>query len=182
MRGRPSGFTLIEVMMVVAVIGLLASVSIPTYQRFQLRSRQSERTTMLEAIRAAVEDYHVRQGRLPNDAGGATSTLSLQPNPNALVTPQKRPFRVTSAPGDHWGDLSLIVEGGVYYTYWGSGIMAGTSRDYWLNAEGDLDGDGVTNLLARRFLYDGTTLLRLAGTHSSKCSWESDLPAGGGVF
>jgi prepilin-type N-terminal cleavage/methylation domain-containing protein len=183
MRRRPSGFTLVEIMVAVAITGLLASVSIPTYERIQLRSRQAERSAMLESVRRAVEEYYVRQGRLPLDNGDGTSTLSLQPNPNATVTPQKRPFRLTSAPGDHWADLSLMVEGGVYYVYWGAGQLDSPSRDYTINAEGDLDGDSATNTISRRFLYVSDALQYPPGVHrAGNWSSETEVPADGSTF
>jgi len=75
------------------------------------------------------------------------------------------------------------VEGGVYYQYWGTGSSAGPVRQYWLMAEGDLDGDGVNNIVQRWFSYQGTTLQKIAGTNPNwKWTWENDLPAGGGTF
>lgn len=182
-RSRPQGFTVIELMLVVTVIGLLASVALPSFQRYQLRSRQTERAVMLESIRRAVEDYSARNSRFPRDLGAGGSALSLPANPDPTVTPQKRPFRRVGPAGDHWADLSLLVDGSVYYVYWGSGAQAGQSRDYWLVADGDLDGDGATNRLSRRFLYAGPDLQRLpGGATTGNWSFDVEIPAGGGVF
>ena len=51
------GFTLIELMIVVAIIGILAAIAIPNFVKFQCRSKQSEAKTNLKAIYVAQESY-----------------------------------------------------------------------------------------------------------------------------
>lgn len=53
------GFSLVELMVVVAIIGILASIAIPNYQRFQRKARQSEPRTNLSAIYAAEKTFNV---------------------------------------------------------------------------------------------------------------------------
>lgn len=65
-----SGFSLIELMIVVAIIGILASIAIPNYQKFVRKSRQSEAKSTLEAIYTAEKAY---QGEF----GGFTANLSV---------------------------------------------------------------------------------------------------------
>jgi type IV pilus assembly protein PilA len=50
MKKSNKGFTLIELMIVVAIIGILAAIAIPNFMRYQLRAKASERKTNLEAI------------------------------------------------------------------------------------------------------------------------------------
>lgn len=70
---RPGGFALIELMIVVAVIGILAAISIPTYQDFVTRAKVSEGLVLLAPVKTAVLEYHSVNGGLPS----ATNWLTL---------------------------------------------------------------------------------------------------------
>lgn len=147
-RSRAAGFTLVELMVAVAIVGILASMAIPEFHKFQYRSKQSERGLMLTSIERAVEDYWMRESRYPQDWGGGVSALNLWDNPGWPPAPHKRPFRLANW-GDHWSRLSLKVEGGLYYDYWGNATAqpAPQPRTVSLWAESDLDGDRVYNCL-----------------------------------
>jgi type IV pilus assembly protein PilE len=61
MRGQ-KGVTLIEVMVVVAIVGILAAIAIPAYDDYITRSRRSDAFTALETVRAAQEMYRAEKG------------------------------------------------------------------------------------------------------------------------
>ena len=71
--GKQPGFTLIEVMIVVAILGILAALAVPQYQTFITRAKIGEGLVLLGPVKLAVTEYHASHGRLPN----ATNWLTL---------------------------------------------------------------------------------------------------------
>lgn len=59
------GFTLIELMIVVAIIGILASIALPAYQDYIARGQAAESVVMLNAVRTDAEDQVVQNGAFP---------------------------------------------------------------------------------------------------------------------
>jgi len=66
-RQMQKGFTLIELMIVVAIIGILAAIALPAYQDYTVRSKLSEVPVLTGNVKVAVEEFVQKNGTLPAD-------------------------------------------------------------------------------------------------------------------
>jgi prepilin-type N-terminal cleavage/methylation domain len=77
MKKMQQGFTLIELMIVVAIIGILAAIAIPAYQDYTIRAQVSEGLSLADGAKTAVAEFYSNRGAMPADnisAGLATNT------------------------------------------------------------------------------------------------------------
>ncbi|HFA3703994.1 TPA: pilin, partial [Neisseria gonorrhoeae] len=71
MNTLQKGFTLIELMIVIAIVGILAAVALPAYQDYTARAQVSEAILLAEGQKSAVTEYYLNHGEWPKDNGSA---------------------------------------------------------------------------------------------------------------
>jgi len=79
MKTKQHGFTLIELMIVVAIIGILAAIALPAYQDYTKRSYITEALSLAGAAKTAVSEYYASESVLPtnNEVAGLVTATSI---------------------------------------------------------------------------------------------------------
>ncbi|HWG10386.1 MAG TPA: pilin [Rhodanobacteraceae bacterium] len=79
MKTMQKGFTLIELMIVVAIIAILAAIAIPAYQNYLIRSQVTEGTTLAGGAETAIAEFYSNYGRFPasNASAGIAKAASV---------------------------------------------------------------------------------------------------------
>ncbi|HHR3575361.1 TPA: pilin, partial [Neisseria gonorrhoeae] len=80
MNTLQKGFTLIELMIVIAIVGILAAVALPAYQDYTARAQVSEAILLAEGQKSAVTEYYLNHGEWPKDntSAGVASSSSIK--------------------------------------------------------------------------------------------------------
>ena len=94
---KQQGFTLIELMIVVAIIGILAAIAIPAYQDYTIRAQVSEGLNLSGGAKAAVTEYFQDRGSMPadNTEAGLETASNIQGKYVASVSVSSGVIEVT---------------------------------------------------------------------------------------
>lgn len=143
-RKSNKGFTLIELMIVVAIIGILAAIAIPNFLRFQLKSKSSEGKVNIAAIRTAEESYLAEFGQYVD----ATASPAVADPGSSKVT-----WANVDGANAGFDQLGWSPEGRVFFQY----EVNASGSAYTISAQADIDADDTNQVWGYVKPVTGTT-------------------------
>jgi general secretion pathway protein G len=114
------GFTLLELMVIVAMIGILVTLAIPSYQRSVLKAREAVLQQDLYTMRELLDQYRADQGKYPPVLAELVKAGYLRAMPVDPIT----------LSGTTWQEIVESTEGGIFDVRSGSDLVGSTGTPY----------------------------------------------------
>jgi prepilin-type N-terminal cleavage/methylation domain-containing protein len=141
-----SAFSLIELMAVVAIIGILASVAVPMFSKYLKKSKTSEAKMNIRKIYDGEIAYYQDEHTLEDGSLATKQFVSFSMTPSTIPGKNK-------VSGDfdlgNWSVIKFSVDSPVLYSYSVSAEGEASLASFTARAQGDVDGDGTTSLFER---------------------------------
>jgi prepilin-type N-terminal cleavage/methylation domain-containing protein len=145
-----AGFTLIELMVVVGILGVLSAIAVPSFIAIVRRSKTAETAVVLNAMFKSAASYYASERAAQSQTATLAGHCTINdagPSPDS-ASAYKQPF----VADPNFTAIGFTIADQVYYSYtiWAHGTAgcdhpANSDTLYTFEAKGDLDGDGITS-------------------------------------
>jgi general secretion pathway protein G len=126
-RLNRSGFTLIELMIVMSIVGILAAVSVPNYRWGLIKANEAVLKENLYTFRSTIDQYYADQGKFPESLNELVEKKYLREIPKDPFTKSSETW-ITVAPTS--ASEGETVEGSVYDVHSGSDLVGSNQKPY----------------------------------------------------
>lgn len=127
---RRKGFTLIELMIVMTIVGILATIAVPNYQRALIRAREAVLQENLYSIRSAIDQFYADLGKYPDNLADLTTKRYLRELPRDPFTGKHDTWIVVPPPADIQAAALQGTAGSVYDITSGSALVDSNGKPY----------------------------------------------------
>lgn len=140
-----AGFTLVELMIVVVILGILAAVAIPAFSRYIKRSKTTEVAGNIAKIYQGEVTYYSASAERGDGTARFVVAAALPGTPGQNKFPANAQLW---AGNTDWSAIGFGLDGAHYYRY--AALSSDTALGFTAQAEGDIDGDGTLSLFQRQ--------------------------------
>ena len=135
---KQQGFTLIELMIVIAIVGILAAIALPAYQDYTVRAKVSEAMVTLAEAKTTIAEYYSANNYLPDDA----DTAGINTNPDTDIVASITYTSASRLPRLTASVQAIVIPNntaGTEFTVQLSGVTASGNRIIWVCKPGETD-------------------------------------------
>lgn len=153
-KQKRQGFTIVELLIVIVVIGILAAITIVAYNGVQQRARDTKRKQDIEVIAKSLELYYIDNGKYPTSSGSTSINVSWSTTADASwanLAAQLKPY-ANNLPADPISTPNISFQtGGYNYSYYSDpnagGNYCGTTNNQMFILTYKLEGSSQSDTL-----------------------------------